>query len=44
MSVSVMGVVGAGSMGSGIAESTAVAGKFAIVYEPDDAPLAPLGG
>lgn len=39
MSVSVLGVVGAGFMGSGIAESAAVAGKRVIVWEPDEAPL-----
>jgi 3-hydroxyacyl-CoA dehydrogenase len=33
MSVSVIGVVGAGLMGSGIAEPAAAAGKHAIVYE-----------
>jgi 3-hydroxybutyryl-CoA dehydrogenase len=36
MSVSVIGIVGAGFMGSGIAESAAAAGKHVIVYEPDD--------
>jgi 3-hydroxybutyryl-CoA dehydrogenase len=35
MSISVIGVVGAGFMGSGIAESAAAAGKHVIVYEPD---------
>lgn len=40
MTVSVVGVVGAGFMGSGIAESVAVAGKHAIVYEPNEEPLA----
>jgi 3-hydroxybutyryl-CoA dehydrogenase len=39
MSVSVIGVVGAGFMGSGIAESAAAAGKHVIVYEPDEAPF-----
>lgn len=39
MSVSVFGVVGAGFMGSGIAESVAAAGKRVIVYEPQQAPL-----
>jgi 3-hydroxybutyryl-CoA dehydrogenase len=39
MSISVLGVVGAGFMGSGIAESAAAAGKHVLVYEPDDAPL-----
>ncbi len=39
MKLSVLGVVGAGFMGSGIAESAAVAGLHVIVYEPDEAPL-----
>ena len=39
MSVSVFGVVGAGFMGSGIAESAARAGKHVIVYESEQAPL-----
>jgi 3-hydroxybutyryl-CoA dehydrogenase len=39
MSVSVVGVVGAGFMGSGIAESTAAVGKRVLLYEPDEAPL-----
>ena len=39
MSISVVGVVGAGFMGSGIAESVAAAGKQVVVYEPDDGPL-----
>lgn len=39
MSVSVIGVVGAGFMGSGIAESAAAVGKHALVYEPEQAPL-----
>ena len=39
MAVSVIGVVGAGFMGSGIAESAAAAGKHVIVYEPDDRPF-----
>jgi 3-hydroxybutyryl-CoA dehydrogenase len=34
-----IGVVGAGFMGSGIAESAAAAGVRAIVHEPDQAPL-----
>jgi 3-hydroxybutyryl-CoA dehydrogenase len=34
-----VGIVGAGQMGSGIAEVTAVAGVRAIVYEPELAPL-----
>jgi len=37
--VSAIGVVGAGFMGSGIAESAAAAGVQAIVYEPEGAPL-----
>jgi 3-hydroxybutyryl-CoA dehydrogenase len=39
MSVSVVGVVGAGFMGSGIAESAAAADKHVLLYEPDQAPL-----
>jgi 3-hydroxybutyryl-CoA dehydrogenase len=39
MSVSVVGVVGAGFMGSGIAESAAGVGKRVIVYEPEREPL-----
>jgi 3-hydroxybutyryl-CoA dehydrogenase len=39
MSVSVIGVVGAGFMGSGIAQSAAAAGKHVLLYEPDEAPL-----
>jgi 3-hydroxybutyryl-CoA dehydrogenase len=39
MSISVVGIVGGGFMGSGIAESSAVAGKHVLVYEPDPAPL-----
>jgi 3-hydroxybutyryl-CoA dehydrogenase len=39
MSVSVIGVVGAGFMGSGIAESAAAAGKHVVVYEPDSKPF-----
>jgi 3-hydroxybutyryl-CoA dehydrogenase len=34
-----LGVVGAGFMGSGIAESAARAGVAVILYEPDEAPL-----
>jgi 3-hydroxybutyryl-CoA dehydrogenase len=34
-----VGVVGAGFMGSGIAESTARAGIPVVLYEPEDAPL-----
>jgi 3-hydroxybutyryl-CoA dehydrogenase len=37
--INVVGVVGAGFMGSGIAESAAAAGKHVIVHEPDPAPL-----
>jgi 3-hydroxybutyryl-CoA dehydrogenase len=40
MSASVIGVVGAGFMGTGIAESIAAAGKHALVYEPTDEPQA----
>ncbi len=39
MSVSVVGIVGAGFMGSGIAESSAVAGKHVLLYEPEEGPL-----
>jgi 3-hydroxybutyryl-CoA dehydrogenase len=39
MSISVIGVVGAGFMGSGIAEAAAVAGKQVVLYEPQDVPL-----
>jgi 3-hydroxybutyryl-CoA dehydrogenase len=39
MGVSVIGVVGAGFMGSGIAESAAAAGKHVVVYEPDARPF-----
>jgi 3-hydroxybutyryl-CoA dehydrogenase len=39
MSISVLGVVGAGFMGSGIAESAAAARKHVLVYEPEEAPL-----
>jgi 3-hydroxybutyryl-CoA dehydrogenase len=39
MSVSVIGVVGAGFMGSGIAESAAAAGLRVVVHEPDQAAL-----
>jgi 3-hydroxybutyryl-CoA dehydrogenase len=39
MSIAVVGVAGAGFMGSGIAESVAAAGKQVVVYEPDVAPL-----
>jgi 3-hydroxybutyryl-CoA dehydrogenase len=40
MSVSVLGVVGAGFMGSGIAEAAAQSGKHVLLYEPQEAPLA----
>jgi 3-hydroxybutyryl-CoA dehydrogenase len=39
MTISVVGIVGAGFMGSGIAESAAAAGKHAIVFEPWQEPL-----
>jgi 3-hydroxybutyryl-CoA dehydrogenase len=39
MRISSLGVVGAGFMGSGIAESAAAAGVGVIVYEPSAAPL-----
>jgi 3-hydroxybutyryl-CoA dehydrogenase len=39
MSVLVLGVVGAGFMGSGIAESAAAAGKHVVLYEPEQPPL-----
>jgi 3-hydroxybutyryl-CoA dehydrogenase len=39
MSVSVLGVVGAGFMGSGIAEAAADSGKHVLLYEPAQAPL-----
>jgi 3-hydroxybutyryl-CoA dehydrogenase len=39
MSVSLLGVVGAGFMGSGIAESAAAAGKQVVLYEPQQEPL-----
>jgi len=39
MDVHVVGVAGAGFMGSGIAESVARAGLEVIVYEPERAPL-----
>lgn len=38
-SVSTIGIVGAGFMGTGIAESSAAAGKQVLLYEPDEAPL-----
>lgn len=40
MSVSVLGVVGAGFMGSGIAEAAAQSGKHVLLYEPREEPLA----
>ena len=40
MDVEVVGVVGAGFMGSGIAEAVAAAGKHALLFEPAHAPLA----
>ena len=43
MTVSVLGVVGAGFMGSGIAEAAAEAGKHVLLYEPDEEPLARSG-
>jgi len=39
MNISVVGVVGAGFMGSGIAESAATAGKHVVLFEPEEAPL-----
>jgi 3-hydroxybutyryl-CoA dehydrogenase len=39
MTISVVGIVGAGFMGSGIAESSAVVGKHVLLYEPVQAPL-----
>ncbi|MBV8991812.1 MAG: 3-hydroxybutyryl-CoA dehydrogenase [Solirubrobacterales bacterium] len=39
MNISVVGVVGAGFMGSGIAESAATAGKHVVLFEPEQAPL-----
>ena len=40
MEISRVAVVGAGFMGSGIAESCAAAGVDVTVYEPEEAPLA----
>jgi len=37
--IDVVGIVGAGFMGSGIAEATARAGVGVLLYEPDQAPL-----
>jgi 3-hydroxybutyryl-CoA dehydrogenase len=39
MTISVLGVVGAGFMGSGIAESASAGGKTVVLYEPERAPL-----
>ncbi|HEY6397990.1 MAG TPA: 3-hydroxybutyryl-CoA dehydrogenase [Solirubrobacteraceae bacterium] len=39
MSISVLGVVGAGFMGSGIAEAAAESGKHVLLYEPAQEPL-----
>jgi 3-hydroxybutyryl-CoA dehydrogenase len=39
MTVSVLGIVGAGFMGSGIAESASASGKTVLLYEPERAPL-----
>jgi 3-hydroxybutyryl-CoA dehydrogenase len=39
MTVEVVGVVGAGFMGSGIAETVARAGMQVVLYEPESAPL-----
>lgn len=39
MSISVLGVVGAGFMGSGIAEAAADSGKHVLLYEPEQEPL-----
>jgi 3-hydroxybutyryl-CoA dehydrogenase len=39
MTISVVGIVGAGFMGSGIAESSAAAGKHVLLYEPQEPPL-----
>jgi 3-hydroxyacyl-CoA dehydrogenase len=44
MSISVIGVVGAGFMGSGIAQSAATSGKHVLLYEPEEAPLARAQG
>jgi len=38
-SVSTVGIIGGGFMGTGIAESAAAAGKQVLVYEPLEAPL-----
>jgi 3-hydroxybutyryl-CoA dehydrogenase len=39
MTVSALGIVGAGFMGSGIAESASAGGKTVVLYEPERAPL-----
>ncbi len=39
MGISRLAVVGAGFMGSGIAETAAAAGKSVVLYEPNEAPL-----
>jgi 3-hydroxybutyryl-CoA dehydrogenase len=39
MTISVVGIVGAGFMGSGIAESSAAADKHVLLYEPQEPPL-----
>ena len=39
MDVSVVGVVGAGFMGSGIVETSSAAGKRVLLFEPSEAPL-----
>jgi 3-hydroxybutyryl-CoA dehydrogenase len=39
MSIGTVGIVGAGFMGTGIAESAAAAGKQVLLYEPVDGPL-----
>ena len=39
MDVSVVGVVGAAFMGSGIAESASAAGRRVLLYEPSEAAL-----
>ncbi len=39
MGISVIGVVGAGFMGTGIAEAGAVSGKHVVLYEPEEGAL-----
>ena len=39
MELSLVGVVGAGFMGSGIAESASAAGRRVVLFEPSEAPL-----